>query len=244
MKNNQADRELSELRVFLALEGEGKNPHLDSELGASRYINNAETIKAYLPAGQVLDWGCGLGQMTYLLQNRDLAVTSYDIDQGGKDFLARIGQTLVLASDPVKLPFPDASFDAVLSSGVLEHVADPVASLQEVSRVLKRNGYFFVFRLPNKYSYSEFISDRLGRGDHPVKYSRREITATLQRSGYDVISSAYQGFLPYNLKGFPSLARELYHCLDRCWAVLDPLLTACPGLNLFSTNLELVARKK
>ncbi len=241
---NELKNELSELKQLLTLEEESSKQNLDSDLGALRYIDNAKLIKAVMPQGKILDWGCGLGHMTYLLKNRGFEVISYDVDQGGKDFLARIGQTLILATDPVKLPFADGSFDAVLSSGVLEHVPDRAASLKEVARIIKKGGFFFVFRLPNKYSYIEFISDRLGRGDHPVKYSRHQIINILNKAGYEALARRYQGFLPYNLKGFPALVRRLYHSLDPLWKILDTFLTACPGLNVLCTNIELVARKK
>jgi len=244
MKRSGNKRELGELKEQLFHEGEERNPHLDSELGASRYINDADRIKSFLSAGKILDWGCGLGQMSYLLKNRGLEVVSYDLDQSGRDFLARIGQTLILATDPVKLPFADGSFDAVLSSGVLEHVPDPAASLKEVARITKNDGYFFIFRLPNKYSYIEFISDRLGRGDHPVKYTRREIKGKLEQAGYEILYINYKGFLPYNLKGFPEMIRRAYHRFDPLLEKIDAFMGACPMINKLCTNIELVARKK
>ncbi len=39
-----------------------------------------------------------------------------------------------------KLPFPDNSFDKVLSREVIEHVIDPQSMLNEINRVLKHNG--------------------------------------------------------------------------------------------------------
>lgn len=36
-----------------------------------------------------------------------------------------------------RLPYADASFDAVIFAHVLEHMADPVATLHEMVRVLK-----------------------------------------------------------------------------------------------------------
>jgi len=42
------------------------------------------------------------------------------------------------------LPFPDASFDAVVSNGVFNLVVDKVKALEEVMRVLKPGGRFMV----------------------------------------------------------------------------------------------------
>ncbi|MFH1361718.1 MAG: oligosaccharide flippase family protein, partial [bacterium] len=243
MKKNKLDQEVLEFKKMLAAEGRGENPHVDSDLGIYRYLENANLIKHYL-TGRILDWGCGLGQMSYFLKNRGFEVVSYDIDPAGHGFLNQIGQELILGSDPVKLPFADASFDAVVSSGVLEHVVDPRASLQEISRIVKPGGYLFIFRLPNKFSYIEFVSDRLGRGDHPVKYSRTEIKNILNQAGYEIISLRYKGFFPYNLKGFPEKFRSFYYRFGSFWEKIDALFSAMPIINNLSTNIEIVARKK
>ncbi|OGC22507.1 hypothetical protein A2291_07275 [candidate division WOR-1 bacterium RIFOXYB2_FULL_42_35] len=97
--------------------------------------------------------------------------------------------------------------------------------------------------LPNK-SYIEFISDRIGRGDHPVKYSLPEIKTFLNRQGFEVLSTGYQNFFPYNLKGFPRKARQLYHKLDKFIGFLDGLFVDLPFLKHLSTNIIVVARRK
>jgi len=45
-----------------------------------------------------------------------------------------------LVSDITAVPAPDASFDAILCSEVLEHVPDPTRALDEFSRLLKPGG--------------------------------------------------------------------------------------------------------
>jgi ubiquinone/menaquinone biosynthesis C-methylase UbiE len=45
-----------------------------------------------------------------------------------------------IVSNIVSIPVPDASFDAVLCSEVLEHVPDPVSAIKEFSRILKPEG--------------------------------------------------------------------------------------------------------
>src|SRR6185295_247983 len=75
----------------------------------------------------VLDWGCGRGQLTHMLRDRGVHVTSLDWDPGAGGVVRRPLPAypeleMTATSDPVRLPFDDDSFDAVLSMGVLEHV--------------------------------------------------------------------------------------------------------------------------
>src|SRR4029079_16396106 len=69
--------------------------------------------------GPVLDWGTGFGQVAKLLADEDVDVTPFeyrpDLPEGGRP-LERYPELQANSSpDPVRLPFDDASFDAVLS---------------------------------------------------------------------------------------------------------------------------------
>src|SRR6187431_1410213 len=95
--------------------------------------------------GRLLDWGCGWGQVTALLRERGVDVHAFDYrpDEGavGETPLERFPDiACTFSPEPVALPFDDASFDAVLSCGVLEHVQDPAGSLAELQRVLRPGG--------------------------------------------------------------------------------------------------------
>ena len=69
--------------------------------------------------------------------------------------------------DARALPFEDASFDVVLSGGLLEHFRDPAPVLAEMSRVLRPGGLFYADIVPRKVSLYRWAErDRMGRSEH------------------------------------------------------------------------------
>jgi len=82
--------------------------------------------------GRVLDIGCGLQPYRRFL---DPAQTEYV----GIDRVGPLSNPTVVGSAE-SLPFPDESFDVVLSTQVLEHLPDPELALKEAVRVLRKGG--------------------------------------------------------------------------------------------------------
>jgi ubiquinone/menaquinone biosynthesis C-methylase UbiE len=90
----------------------------------------------------VLDCGCGMG--FYLMtmgKLRNLSLVGVDGDVGRLDWAERERVPATLTSvDIHDMPFADGSFDKVLMTEVLEHLADDRAALREVFRILKPGG--------------------------------------------------------------------------------------------------------
>ena len=101
----------------------------------------------------VLDLGCGAGVDAIIaakLTGPSGAVTGIDLVP---EMLAKAGENARLAgvdnvtfqeSSAEQLPFPDSSFDVVISNGVFNLVVDKVKALGEVFRVLKPGGRFML----------------------------------------------------------------------------------------------------
>jgi ubiquinone/menaquinone biosynthesis C-methylase UbiE len=197
------------------------------------------------PPSRILDWGCGFGQVSDLLSREGLNVTAFDYRpdaEEGEWPLERYPHLRVhLSRDPLRLPFPDQTFEAVLSCGVLEHVEDPDSSLEEIRRVLEPGGTFYVYKLPNRSSYLEAIARRAGlyyHGalEHDRVYDRSSALELLRRHGFAVHEFRRMNMLPLTVtNGLAGRAARPIWAANRA-------LSATPGLNLLATNLELVAR--
>jgi arsenite methyltransferase len=101
----------------------------------------------------VLDVGCGAGVDTIvaaIMAGPEGKAVGMDLTT---EMLERARENLRKASlenvtfqegSAEDLPFPEASFDAVISNGVFNLVPDKVRALKEVRRVLKPNGRFML----------------------------------------------------------------------------------------------------
>ena len=196
--------ELADIRTAARAIGADAH-HLVSVVYMDRYIRIADSIREMVGAGQVLDWGCGYGQMTYLLRKRGLTVASYEIeDRPGRRCLPNLSDVpITLGSEGMKLPFPDSAFDAVLSCGVLEHVRDFDLFLEEIRRVLKKGGLFFIFFLPTPYALTGWFRRWMGRWSHLVFFTGPDVRRLLRRHGMCVLNLRRRHLLP-RLNGFPA----------------------------------------
>jgi len=98
---------------------------------------------------RVLEVGCGQGTVLNHLARRgavmcgvDMSMVSIERTRAGARELGH--HVDVAQADAESLPFPDASFDAVVSFGVLHHTPDTAESVREVRRVLKPGGLAIV----------------------------------------------------------------------------------------------------
>ncbi|CAG0928799.1 putative S-adenosylmethionine-dependent methyltransferase/MSMEI_2290 [Thermoflexales bacterium] len=111
-----------------------------------------EMIVSRLPSDtwRILVDGCGVGQYV-----RHLAALGYntigldiDFDRVRDGRLGGIEQLHAAAGE--QLPYPDNTFDALLSHEVIEHVADDRQAAREMIRVLRPGGRVILF-CPNRW---------------------------------------------------------------------------------------------
>jgi SAM-dependent methyltransferase len=133
---------------------------------------------------KLLEVGCGIGVDSIQLAKRGYQVTAVDLTENAltvaRQFAERRGVSIDFQLGNAEgLDFPDASFDAVYSFGVLHHTPDIGRSVAEVHRVLRPGGTAYVM-LYHRDSLVNFIHWALrlpyesptDRKDHcPVVYT-------------------------------------------------------------------------
>lgn len=127
------DRNLRRQRRDRAQPDFGEADYLH-RMAADELIDRLELVKREFR--DVLDLGCGCGYLTRRLRERGLAVTPLD---AGLRFAEAAGG---IQADEDMLPFPPASFDLVMSVGVLDSVNDLPGALSLIRRVLRPDGLF------------------------------------------------------------------------------------------------------
>lgn len=93
---------------------------------------------------KILDIGCREGAQSEFFKSLGYEVTSIDIE------VVYEGADVINCNE--KLPYFDESFDIVWSSEVIEHLIDPVFSLGETRRILKKGGKL-IYTTPNSFPF-------------------------------------------------------------------------------------------
>ena len=215
------------------------------------------------PAGaRVLDLGCAFGFGTRMLGER------YDCTglDGSASFLSRAPRQAPSASfvqgRAEALPFPAASFDAVICLEVLEHLADEAPAVAEIGRVLRPQGEL-VLSVPHHGALERWDSLNVYREDtgrqlsFPVgevpsgspwhrHYSMADLEGLLSGFEIDRVERTGTGLAEIANLGLLALCRGSLRRYQRLQAIYFALAVAEDGLPLsrLAYNVMIHARKR
>lgn len=249
----QFERDSSKLKYIVESRSNSPEPyktnteHFSSFATLYPYIYHKTLIKKHLldPNAKILDWGAYLGQITYLLQN-EYNVDAYNpksdenIEYWHKTFGVKnpvFGKGL----DQGTLNLPTESYDAVISSGVLEHTFEfgvtDVEALKNLYKVMKPNGLLFIWNLPTKYALTELLAEKKKKWKHTLRYDLNGLLVKLNLAGFDIVEIERNEFIFNKLtKLFPNKD------LNDLWK-LDHKLAQLPPFHQLAHHFTVVAKK-
>lgn len=131
------------------------------------------------PKSSLLDIATGLGFLIKVAVQHQITGFGIDISHLG---IVRATENVHTANffvgDGESLPFSDSSFDYITNIGSLEHFVDINKGIQEMTRVIKPNGYLAIY-LPNSYYLLDIIWDVWRKGIGPSHDQMQEKFATV-----------------------------------------------------------------
>jgi 2-polyprenyl-3-methyl-5-hydroxy-6-metoxy-1,4-benzoquinol methylase/glycosyltransferase involved in cell wall biosynthesis len=151
---------------------------------------------------QVLDFGCGTGELARSMAEAGFFVTAADI---APNMIAKAKEArpcgvewVLLQPDETALPFKTAGFDVIVASSVLEYVDDPAATLAELGRLLAPGGVLLATvpdmasvtrKLESTAADSQVVASLLSRLGRRTRRYLRYLELSKNRLGLDRWSS-------------------------------------------------------
>lgn len=144
---------------------------------------------AKLPTGpemRVLDAGCGSGRLLDELKDYG-HLTGLDLNPDSVEIARSRGHEDVVQGPVEELPWPDETFDLVISLDMVEHTADDRVTLRELRRVTKEGGHFLmtVPALRALWSSHDVFNN------HHRRYDRKMMRALAADTGWTIERMTY-----------------------------------------------------
>lgn len=112
---------------------------LTAATSESVYQRYVDFVRAFVPAGRILDVGCGSGWSTHWFAAKGFEATGVDLNAGAFE-PPPANRLRFVEGSATDLPFGAGAFDVVASYQCLEHVPDPGKALREMIRVARPGG--------------------------------------------------------------------------------------------------------
>jgi SAM-dependent methyltransferase len=150
-----------------------------------------------LEGKRVADVGCGDGiiDLGLTLRGRPARLVGFDVLTTDVDELARLAKEhadidalpdnlFFATSEERRIPAEEHSFDVVVSWSAFEHIADPVAVLTEIRRILTHHGVLFIQLWPfYDAAHGTHLVDWFPEGFAQHRYTDEEIAARVRSRG-------------------------------------------------------------
>jgi len=187
---------------------------------------------------KLLDAGCGTGELSENLFNRGFDVIALDLGfESIKRASSRHREENInfpfVQGDLYRLPYEDRSFDAVVTSEIMEHLERPLEALKEAARIVRPGGYIIVStpcREILRFTLCIHCNKKTPINAHLHSFDEKTMETMLKEAGFSVetvkkYSSKYMEYL-----GLPGLSCFLPYGV---WRFIDAVFCRLFGRQSF-----------
>jgi SAM-dependent methyltransferase len=209
----------------------GGAENLEDDIALCKLQTIEPYFRTYLPKQlKILEAGAGRGRWVFYLRRLGYDVVGIDLASSDIEFAKRFDPHVpIVHRDVLDTGFPDSYFGAVISLGVVEHFEEgPEKAFAEVLRILEDGGFFLVTvptqnvgrvlvfnRLKNLQAWLRRVQGkRLAFEEY--RYSRAQFGRLLRASGFEIVDTAPDDFLPPKNMGLYTDSRIFQHG-ERKW---------------------------
>ena len=204
---------------------------VEGEIVSSYTRSLVEIFTRYLVGDHlnVMEAGCGLGGWLPFFEKMGHEVVGIEYE---KDVVKRVKEYRpdmpIEAGDIFDLQYPDNSFDAYISLGVIEHFEEgPHKPLDEAARVLKPGGLAFI-TVPYLSLFRRFFSHPLrevyfflrriqGKKDFfwEYRYTKKELAGFISDAGFELIDTLIDDYIPEDRRHHIGLYADFFFLRKR-----------------------------
>jgi len=204
---------------------------------ASLFYEHKKFIKPPL-----VDFGCGDGFFSQIVFKKKYIDVGLDLKESRIGQAKKIYKKLTIYNG-VKIPYPNNCFRSVISNCVLEHIPNLKASLKEIYRILRPDGYFVATVMTNQWENYIFGKKLMRKiQQHYSLFTEDGWQKTFEKIGFKVerkvgylsASSAY-----YNeIFHFLSIPNLISYKLYGKWVVCPKMLASPVIVNAISRKIS------
>ncbi len=175
--------------------------------GMEEEIRIARLLLGLSPGDRVLDIACGPGNFSRAFASAvgesglvvGLDASRTMLERGAEDLRrSGLGNLVLVRGDATALPFVDGSFDAVCCFAALHLFADPLAGLDEMTRVLEPGGRIALMTSVQRQLAPRGPLKPLAERISGMRvFGQQEIVEALQQRGFDELHQRLSGLVQF-----------------------------------------------
>jgi 2-polyprenyl-3-methyl-5-hydroxy-6-metoxy-1,4-benzoquinol methylase len=149
----------------------------------------ASFIRTFVPAGRILDIGCGTGEFLATMKKFDFEPAGIEPNRTAREFATK-NYNLTVYDEPEIVKIPSHQFDVISLWHVLEHVVDLDERILQIKKWIKKDGILIV-ALPNPSSWdAKYYGAYWAAYDcprHLYHFDKQSVKKLFEKFGFKII---------------------------------------------------------